>query len=94
MVVLIKASPKVNQLNIKIMEMNLNASAANMVATHDSTMEDKFFDFEKAKTQAITLDQLGRTYRENDVYGNPLKGIYIMTFLAKSYQSVKKSVTM
>lgn len=65
------------------MEMNLNASAANMVATHDSTMEDKFFDFEKAKTQAITLDQLGRTYRENDVYGNPLKGIYHYDLFSK-----------
>ena len=38
--------------------------------------EDKFFDFEKAKTQAITLEQLSRTHREDDVYGNPLRGIY------------------
>lgn len=56
--------------------MNLNASAANMVATMEAATEDKFFDFEKAKTQEITLEQLGRTYRENDVYGLPLKGIY------------------
>lgn len=56
--------------------MNLNASAANMVATMEAATEDKFFDFEKAKTQEITLEQLGRTYRENDVYGHPLKGIY------------------
>lgn len=56
--------------------MNLNASAANMVATMEAATEDKFFDFEKAKTQEITLEQLGRTYRENDVYGYPLKGIY------------------
>lgn len=40
------------------------------------TLEDKFFDFEKEKTQQITLNQLERTYRENDVYGNPLKRIY------------------
>lgn len=58
------------------MNMNLNASAANMVATMEAATEDKFFDFEKAKTQEITLEQLGRTYRENDVYGHPLKGIY------------------
>lgn len=58
------------------MNMNLNASAANMVATMEAATEDKFFDFEKAKTQKITLEQLGRTYRENDVYGHPLKGIY------------------
>lgn len=56
--------------------MNLNDSAANMVATMEAVTEDKFFDFEKAKTQEITLEQLGRTYRENDVYGHPLKGIY------------------
>ncbi|WP_278519098.1 DUF932 domain-containing protein [Leyella stercorea] len=58
------------------MNMNLNDSAANMVATMEAATEDKFFDFEKAKTQEITLEQLGRTYRENDVYGHPLKGIY------------------
>lgn len=58
------------------MNMNLNASAANMVATMEAATEDKFFDFEKAKTQEITLEQLGRTYRENDVYGHPLKGMY------------------
>lgn len=58
------------------MNMNLNASAANMVATMEAATEDKFFDFEKAKTQEINLEQLGRTYRENDVYGHPLKGIY------------------
>ena len=38
--------------------------------------KEKFFDFEKEKTQPITLEQLSKTYRENDVYGNPLKGIY------------------
>lgn len=58
------------------MNMNLNASAANMVATMEAATEDKVFDFEKAKTQEITLEQLGRTYRENDVYGYPLNGIY------------------
>lgn len=36
----------------------------------------KFFDFEKAKVQTLTLDQLERTHKENDVYGNPLRGIY------------------
>lgn len=39
-------------------------------------MNDKFLDFEKAKVQVITLDQLSRTHKENDVYNNPLKGIY------------------
>lgn len=42
----------------------------------NTTMENKFFDFEKAKVQTMTLDQLRRTHKENDVYGNPLRGIY------------------
>lgn len=55
---------------------NLNKAAEDMVAVPSSVNEDKFFDFEKAKTQAITLEQLSRTHREDDVYGNPLRGIY------------------
>lgn len=55
---------------------NLSKAAEDMVAVPSSVNEDKFFDFEKAKTQAITLEQLRRTHREDDVYGNPLRGIY------------------
>lgn len=55
---------------------NLSKAAEDMVAVPSSANEDKFFDFEKAKTQAITLEQLSRTHREDDVYGNPLRGIY------------------
>lgn len=47
----------------------------------ESTLEGKFFDFEKAKVQTLTLDQLERTYREDDVYGNPLRGIYHFVLL-------------
>lgn len=54
----------------------LSKAAEDMVAVLSSVNEDKFFDFEKAKTQAITLEQLSRTHREDDVYGNPLRGIY------------------
>lgn len=54
----------------------LSKAAEDMVAVPSSVNEDKFFDFEKAKTQAITLEQLSRTHREDDVYGNPLHGIY------------------
>lgn len=42
----------------------------------ETTMDNKFFDFEKAKVQTLTLDQLERTHKENDVYGKPLRGIY------------------
>lgn len=55
---------------------NLSKATQDMVAVPSSVNEDKFFDFEKAKTQAITLEQLSRTHREDDVYGNPLRGIY------------------
>lgn len=55
---------------------NLSKAAEDMVAVPSSVNEDKFFDFEKAKTQSITLEQLSRTHREDDVYGNPLRGIY------------------
>lgn len=55
---------------------NLSKAAEDMVAVPSSVNEDKFFDFEKTKTQAITLEQLSRTHREDDVYGNPLRGIY------------------
>lgn len=54
----------------------LSKAVEDMVAVPSSVNEDKFFDFEKAKTQAITLEQLSRTHREDDVYGNPLRGIY------------------
>lgn len=54
----------------------LSKAAEDMVAVPSSVNEDKFFDFEKAKTQAITLEQLSRTHREDDVYGNSLRGIY------------------
>lgn len=54
----------------------LSKAAEDMVAVPSSVNEDKFLDFEKAKTQAITLEQLSRTHREDDVYGNPLRGIY------------------
>ena len=42
----------------------------------DTKLNNKFFDFEKAKVQTLTLDQLERTHKENDVYGKPLRGIY------------------
>ena len=34
------------------------------------------FDFSKEKVQTITLPELEATYKENDVYGRPLGGIY------------------
>lgn len=48
----------------------------NEEAQLKSFNENQFLDFETAKVQIISLDQLERTEKENDVYGKPLKGIY------------------
>ena len=42
----------------------------------ETTLNNKFFDFEKAKVQTLSLDQLARTHKENDICGKPLRGIY------------------
>ena len=42
----------------------------------ETTELRKTFDFSKEKVQTITLAELEATYRENDVYGRPLGGIY------------------
>ena len=33
-------------------------------------------NFQEAKVQAITIEQLRKTHKETDVYGKPLKGIF------------------
>lgn len=52
----------------------------------ETTLENKFFDFEKAKVQMCTLDQLERTQKENDICGNPLKGIYHFSLIQQIIQ--------
>ena len=42
----------------------------------EPTETRKTFDFSKEKVQTITLAELEATYKENDVYGRPLGGIY------------------
>ena len=42
----------------------------------ETTEARKTLDFSKEKTQNITLAELEATYKENDVYGKPLGGIY------------------
>ena len=42
----------------------------------ESTELRTTFDFSKEKVQTITLAELEATYKENDVYGRPLGGIY------------------
>lgn len=73
---------------------NLSKAAEDMVAVPSSVNEDKFFDFEKAKTQAITLEQLSRTHREDDVYGNHSVASITLTFSTRSLMSVQSLATM
>jgi len=40
------------------------------------TRQGAFFDFETSKVQSLSLSQLERTYKENDIHGNPVMGIY------------------
>ena len=68
----------------------LSKAVDNMVSAPVVVNEDKFFDFEKAKTQAITLDQLSRTHREDNVYGNPLRGIYHFDLFNKVIDECKE----
>lgn len=48
--------------------------------------ENQFLDFSTSRVQSITLDQLQRTHEENDVYGNPLKGMYHHQIIATILQ--------
>lgn len=65
------------------MTMNLMGSTpmvqAPVTVEENKLMSDnsnKFLDFETSKVQILTLEQLERTEKENDVNGQPLKGIY------------------
>lgn len=58
-----------NNQKYKKMEKNNNKTAIANTNT-------EFLDFEKAKVQTLTLDQLKRTHMENDILGHPLKGMY------------------
>ena len=44
--------------------------------TNANGNDTQFLDFEQARVQVLTLDQLQRTHKEDDIYGKPLKGIY------------------
>lgn len=48
-------------------------------------------DFEKNKVEELTIEQLRNTYKENDIYGNPLKGLYHYEVIEQIENVVKKS---
>lgn len=64
MVMNLMAQPRVNEVAVA-KQQELKSDNMN-----------QFLDFETSKVQILTIDQLERTEKENDVYGKPLKGIY------------------
>lgn len=34
------------------------------------------FDFQKNNIEVLDLETLRKTHKENDIYGNPLRGVY------------------
>jgi len=44
--------------------------------TLETTTNYKTFNFQENKTQILDFETLKATHKENDVFGNPLKGIY------------------
>lgn len=48
-------------------------------------------DFEKNKVEELTIEQLRNTYKENDIYGNPLKGLYHYEVIEQIENVVKES---
>lgn len=55
-----------------------------------TTLDNALFDFDKARVQTLTLEQLERTHKENDVYGNPLRGIYHFQLLQELIEECNK----
>ena len=60
------------------------------VAEKRSFNSAKFLDFDKEKVQVLTLDQLAKTHKEDDVNGNPLKGIYHFELLEQLQEAASK----
>ena len=49
-------------------------------------MTNQFFDFKQNNIEEMSLETLKRTYRENDIYGNPLRGLYHFQVIEKVAQ--------
>lgn len=53
-------------------------------------MEKFNFNFKQNSIETLNLEMLKRTYRENDIYGNPLKGLYHFQVIEKVAQIAAK----
>lgn len=65
-------------MNVMMGARRTAPTVVETVATPElkSLNDRQFLDFDTSRVQMLTLDQLERTEKENDTYGNPLKGIY------------------
>lgn len=59
------------------------------VAINESA--NQFFDFNQKKVQTLSIEQLERTNKEHDVYGNPLMGIYHCELLRRLEELAARS---
>ena len=48
------------------------------------------FDFQNNGVEVMDLDTLQRTYKENDIYGNPVRGIYHYQVILRMVEICKK----
>lgn len=48
------------------------------------------FDFQNNGVEVMDLETLQRTYKENDIYGNPIKGIYHYQVILRMVEICKK----
>lgn len=54
-------------------------------------MEKLNFNFKENSIEELDIHTLKRTYRENDIYGNPLKGLYHFQVIEKITQIIKNA---
>lgn len=73
-----------NVMNLMGAKTVAPAVVESAVASELKSLNDRqFLDFDVSRVQVLTLDQLERTEKENDSYGNPLKGIYHFDLINK-----------
>lgn len=70
---------------------NSNDNAAVTVDVVEPQNRNQFLSFDTAKVQEITLEQLSRTHQENDIYNNPLKGIYHYQLISECLDLCKEA---
>lgn len=54
------------------------------------TLNQQQFDFQNNGVEVMDLETLQRTYKENDIYGNPIKGIYHYQVILRMVEICKK----